>query len=324
MSRRFPITASGDPHSSPSTQLYVQSVISLLTLPAPHLLPPPSPLENLGVQDAYQAYLQATHFTPIHVLQGLLPLMRNAPRHAEKSIIVCIPSIDGRVGLPFASAQAMGAAATLRGVEVLRREIRVAAITETDNAQARSMKNIQVVVVDVGSFGSAQSQLPPDHDVERATIDWTASEKATYGTAFANAFAGSTLGAKFARKHTDSSRFVDTLVDTVSRGRRGPGVIGLTTFQIILGRIRHWARGDRISVGAGGKSRYQLGLLETFDMHCYSPHIRYRIQIALNYPGWFADTSSPPALHPQCSSARPTPCRYPLPSSRSSYPRRSS
>lgn len=253
MSRRFPITAAGDPHSAPSAQPYVLSVISLFTLPAPHLVPAPGPLENLGMQDAYPAYLQATHFTPIQVLQALLPLMRNSPKHARKTIIVCLPSIDGRVGLPFASAQAMSAAATLRGVEVLRREIRVAAVSDTWDSHARSMKNIDVVAVDVGNFGASQPQVPHDFDIERATIDWTASEKAAYGVAFSNALAGATrIGTRFGRKHSDVSRFVDTVIDIVSRGRRGPALGGLTQFELALATVRHWFRGDRVVVGAGG------------------------------------------------------------------------
>lgn len=255
MSRRFPITSSGDPHSSPATQLFVQSVICLLTLPAPHLVPLPGPLENLGMQDAYPAYLQATHFTPMQVLQALLPLMRNAPKNAHKSILVCLPSIDGRVGLPFASAQAMSAAATLRGVEVLRREIRISAVSDVHGSHARSMKNLEVVVVDVGNFGSSQPQVPHDFDIERATIDWTASEKAAYGTAFSDALAGSSrTGARFGRKHTDVSRFVNTVTDIVTRGRHGPAIGGLTQFELAFAAVRHWFRGDRVVVGAGGEA----------------------------------------------------------------------
>ena len=148
----------------------------------------------------------------------------------------------------------MSATATLRGVEVLRREIRVAAVSDTRDAHARSMKNAKVVVVDVGSFGSSQPQVPHDFDIERATIDWTASEKAAYGTAFSNALAGTTrIGSRFGRKHSDVSRFVNTVIDIVSRGRRGHAVGVLAHVELILTSVHHWLRGDRIVVGAGGE-----------------------------------------------------------------------
>ncbi|KAI0340063.1 hypothetical protein BDW22DRAFT_1421839 [Trametopsis cervina] len=252
MSRRFPITASGDPHSAPTSQLYIHSVVSLITLPASHVTPSLGPLENLGMQDAYPAYLQATHFTPLQVIQSLLPLMRNSPRHDKKSIVVCLPAIDGRVGLPFSGAQAMSAAATLRGVEVLRREIRIAAVTEKHESHARSMKNISVVVVDVGNFAALQQQAPRDSDVERATIDWSASEKTTYGAAFANVLAGSTnIGTNVVRRQSDTSRFVKTLADVISHGGKGPLAARSTYLQAILASIHRWIRGDRIAVGAG-------------------------------------------------------------------------
>ena len=135
MSRRFPLTASGDPHAPPTTHLYVHSVVSLLTLPSSTHVPAPAPLEHLNLRGTYQHYLQATHITPLQVLQALLPLLRSSPARArdalahgagKQSIVVCLPATDARVGLPFGSAQAMSAAATLRGVEVLRREIRAA------------------------------------------------------------------------------------------------------------------------------------------------------------------------------------------------------
>jgi len=82
-----------------------------------------------------------------------MPLLRTSPARARDSfsnkqgrqtIIVCVPAADARVGLPFSSAQAMSAAAIVRGVEVLRKEISAAALTDT----TESMKNIKVVVVD--------------------------------------------------------------------------------------------------------------------------------------------------------------------------------
>ena len=112
MSRRFPVTTAGDPHVSPSAQLHLHSAISLLTLPSPASAPPPAPapLEHLDLRTngAYLAYLQATHLTPLHVLQALLPLLRASPARArdalangsgKHSIVVCLPATDARVGL---------------------------------------------------------------------------------------------------------------------------------------------------------------------------------------------------------------------------------
>ena len=249
MNRRFPLSATGDPHSNPSTQIYLHSIISLLTLPPSHLSPPPGPLENLGMQDAYPAYLQATHFTPLQVIQGLLPLLRTSPSRTrdaaaynvpKRSIVVCLPATDARVGLPFASAQAMSAAATLRGAEILRREIRLSSLTDSTHA----MKHIKVVTVDVGSIGvsSADKQT----SVEHGMIDWTISEKAAYGSAFASVLEGQSH-----RKPSDVSQFVTTVVDIVGGTRTSPRH-RFAHIDLVLGRIREFIHGDRVIVGAGG------------------------------------------------------------------------
>src|SRR5882762_3488646 len=124
LSRRFPINAPGDPHPSLAFQPYIQSIISLLTLPS-HFSLPPAPLEHVDLRSDYSRYLNATHVTPLQVIQALLPLLRANPARArdaatnnkgKKNIVVCIPAVDARVGLPFAAPQAMSAAATLRGV----------------------------------------------------------------------------------------------------------------------------------------------------------------------------------------------------------------
>lgn len=217
-------------------------------------MPEPGPIENLGMQDVYPAYLQATHFTPLQVIQGLLPLMRNsaartrdavANNHAKKSIIFCLPATDARVGLPFAGAQAMSAAATLRGAEVLRREIRLASMTE----DAHTMKNIKVVVVDVGSIGAVGQRVSQRSDAAHGMIDWTASEKAAYGPAFSSALEGGAA----ARRPDAVSKFVATILDIVGGGR-GPQAHKLARLDRLLGRLREFVRGDRVLVGAGGES----------------------------------------------------------------------
>jgi len=266
LSRRFPITAAGDPFASPSSHPYIHSVISLLTLSA---LTIHAPLEHLSLRNTYLPYLDATHLVPLQVIQALLPLLRTGPARShdkgKKTIIICLPATDARVGLPFAAAQAMSAAATLRGVEVLRREVNVAALTD----KSESMRNIKVVVVDVGAFnvGTPSNYVPP-HNVYKAMEHWSASEKLTYGPAFFSSISheaestprsywtaflsifkgGSQYGVP--RKPTDIVVFVDTLVGVVGDGRKGASLFGLG---LGIGRIRKWIRGERFSVGAGGE-----------------------------------------------------------------------
>ena len=258
LSRRFPITASGDPHAAPSAHLYVHSVISLLTLPSPSVTPPPAPLEHLGLQDTYSAYLTATHITPLQVIQAMLPLLRANPARSrdalsnnlgKRSVVVCLPAIDARVGLPFAGAQAMSAAATLRAVEVLRREVKMAALTDT----SASMKNMKVVVVDVGDVGEPAMAGEPVPEVRKGVEEWTPSEKVAYGTAFeALVEEGTHYGVR--RQPTDVSVFVNTIVDVVGGGgrRTSKHPIG-ALIQLALDRLRNFVRGDRVVVGAGGK-----------------------------------------------------------------------
>lgn len=198
--------------------------------------------------------------------------MRTGPSRgrekSKKSIIVCLPATDVRVGLPFAGIQAMSAAGTLRAVEVLRREIKVAAL----NDKSEAMRHIKVVTVDVGTFnvGTPSNYVAPEH-VYKAMDNWSASEKLTYGPAFASmshrASAPKTLwhsifedGHRYGipRKPTDVTEFIDSLVGVVSGGRFGPSLYG---FGLGIGRIRNWIRGERFSVGAGGTSGLHIFLI---------------------------------------------------------------
>ena len=259
MSRRFPITAAGDPHAPSTTHIYVHSVISLLTLPPPALTPAPAPLEHLNLRSTYAEYLQATHIVPLQVLQALLPLLRASPARSrdaranglgKQSIVVCLPATDARVGLPFAGAQAMSAAATLRGVEVLRREIRASSASgsSTSTETADAMRNIKVTVVDVGAVGEVT-----DGNGARGSgvgdSEWTPGEKAAYGAAF-----GALLEHRgIRRRPSDVAAFVDTVVDVVSNGKKSQRGLSLVAIRLGLGRLRELIRGDRV-VGAGGAS----------------------------------------------------------------------
>ncbi|KAG5645080.1 hypothetical protein DXG03_007170 [Asterophora parasitica] len=263
LSRRFPITASGDPFVSPSSHPYIQSVVCLLTLPTsiPSIH---APLEHISLRNTYLPFLSATHITPLQVLQALMPLLRTGPARArdkgKKTIIVCLPAIEARVGLPFAAMQAMGAASTLRGVEVLRREINLAALTD----KSESMKNIKVVVADVGVLDAGGHQNAQPDSIYRAMEEWTPSEKLTYGPAFASisqaapppetrldmclAIVRNRHRCGVARTPTDINAFVHSIVSVVSGGRHDTYHFA---FGRTIGQIKNWLRGERFSIGAG-------------------------------------------------------------------------
>ncbi|KAK7038005.1 kinase domain-containing protein, partial [Favolaschia claudopus] len=274
LSRKFPITTSGDPFVAPSAHPYIHSVISLLTLapPATH-----APLEHISLRSAYLPYLTATHIVPLQLIQALLPMLRTSPNRGrsgpKKSIIVCVPATAARVGLPFSSMQSMSAVATLRAADVLRREINIAALTD----KSETMKNIKVVVVDVGAFnfGPLDSFIPPT-EVYKAMEGWSSSEKLTYGPSFASLShevaelpSKSQWTSSFSeahsygapRKPTHISVFVNSIVGTVGGGHFGPSIFGIG---LGIGRLRYWIRGERFSVGAGGKFVFFVGFFFLF------------------------------------------------------------
>ncbi|KAG6851299.1 hypothetical protein H0H93_011735 [Arthromyces matolae] len=292
LSRKFPLSSSGDPFASPSSHPYIQSVICLLTLPPPgssiH-----APLEHISLQNTYLPFLSATHITPLQVLQALMPLLRTGPARSrdkgKKSIIVCLPAIDARVGLPFASMQAMSATSTLRAVEVLRREINLAALTD----RTESMKNIKVVVTDVGLLDTAVYSDSRVHDnvVAKAMENWSPSEKLAYGPAFASIshtsrpftsrwdafksiFAPKTHYG-VARKPSNTRVFVDRIVSVVTGGRHNPYFFGLGR---MIGQTKNWLRGERFSIGAGGLAA------TTYRFASYLPS--YILDILLNIPAF--------------------------------------
>lgn len=287
---------------------YIHSVISLLTISAPYPAVN-APLEHVSLHETYVPYLTATQITPLQVIQALLPLLRTGSARSrdkgKNSIIVCLPATDAHAGLPFASVQAMSAAGTLRGVEVLRREIRIAALTD----KSESMRNIKVVVVDVGNFDIG---VPANHvasDAVYKTMEsWTASEKLAYGPAFVSTVSGPATASSpraiasatfwerihdifgclnnngVHRKRTDLTVFANTLVEVVSEGRHGFGVQGLG---IGVGRLRYWLRGERFAVGAGGKQYFVIRVLRYFLTH-FSPNVSTGVTITDNSARWVA------------------------------------
>ena len=154
----------------------------------------------------------------------------------------------------------MAAASTLRAVEVLRREIDIAGLTD----KSESMQNIKVVVVDVGTFNVGTSGCLPPESIYKAMEAWTIPEKMTYGPAFAAIMQGQRpiLSRRqqiqamfkdgrdygFSRKPTDLSVLSDNLVAIVS-GRFRFSLFG---FSLQLGHNRNRIWGERFSVGAGG------------------------------------------------------------------------
>ncbi|KAL4067736.1 hypothetical protein J3A83DRAFT_4254042 [Scleroderma citrinum] len=238
LSRRFPISAAGDPYVTGPYHPLLRSVISLLTMPVPSIHCTPAPLEQISLRGTYLPHLLSTHVAPLQTLQALLPLLRaDAQRtRSPKSIIICLPAADARVGLPFSGVTTMSAAATLRAADVLRREL----------SAAHGTGGIRVVTVDVGAVGQIVSQPtgPPSMD------EWTLSEKATYGAAFC---ALSETGRT--RTPEDVSKFVDNLVGVVSAGTKTDGA-GKAIYSVGVGlvfeKVKDWARGNRFSIGAGG------------------------------------------------------------------------
>lgn len=278
LARKFPINAAGDPFASLASHPYITSVISLLTLPSDRTATRTlAPLEHVPLNETYLPYLTATHITPLQVIQTLLPLLRagsaiTQDKGFKKSVVVCLPAMDAKVGLPFAGVRSMSAAATERATEVLRREIRAAAVS---GKGIEGMNNIKVVVVDVGTFDVAMSEEGREAEIEnvwKAMARWSASEKLAYGPAFASVLQGTTTTSsrtlnghprstwetfvaifkdthRATRKPTDVSVFVKNIVSVVNGGRGGYRICGIE-----LGRVRYWIRGERFSVGAGGKS----------------------------------------------------------------------
>ncbi|KAH9180733.1 hypothetical protein EDB89DRAFT_1920780 [Lactarius sanguifluus] len=229
LSHRFPINIHGDPHASPAAHPFIHSVISLFGLVRFSAL---SPLEHVQLQSEYLKYLNATHITPLQIIQALLPLMRNSPSRArdsikngksKKSIVVCVQATDAHV---------------------LRREVRVAAAT----GGSEGMSDINVVSFEVGAL-----DVPPfagrhllDHSSKEYTQSWTPSEKLAYGPAWEIALEAP---AHFQRKAQKADVFVDDILQVVSYGRiRSVSFCGL---RLNIWSVFDWMRGGRYAVGSG-------------------------------------------------------------------------
>ncbi len=181
--------------------------------------------------------------------------MRNSPSRTrdaikngkgKKTIVVCVPAIDARIGLPFMGPSSMSAAATRRAVDVLRREVRVAALT----GEAEGMNDIEVVSLEVGALA-----IPPfagrrmlDYDPKEYAKSWTPSEKLAYGTAWEFALEASSHTCP--SKAQEVERFVGDLVQIVNYGRVCS--VSLCGLRLHIGWALDWLRGGRYAVGTGG------------------------------------------------------------------------
>ncbi|KAI0273417.1 hypothetical protein BC834DRAFT_853716 [Gloeopeniophorella convolvens] len=267
LSQRFPINVHGDPHASPSAHPYIHSVVSYLSF-HPGKMSTFAPLEHLQLQSDYIPFLTATHIVPLQIIQALLPLMRNSPSrtrdavangHGKRSIVVCVPLADARVGLPFSGTHSMAAVATLRAVEVLRREVRIAAMT----GRSEGMGDINVVSVEVGVLDLPVDTRMVDAYHEEPTESWTPSEQMAYGTAY-KATLTEERRQRILAETPKAEVFVDKVVEIVSFGRAL--TVSLFGFRLYLGPVFDWLRGNRYSVGAGvGLWSYVPGgLLDAF------------------------------------------------------------
>lgn len=316
LTRKFPINSAGDPHVSPSTQPYILSVISLLTL-TPSSTPALMPLEYLPLEPIYLPYLTSTHVVPLQVIQALLPLLRSSPSRARdalsngtgrQSIIVCLPVTDTRVGLPFAGAQAMSASATLQGLQVLRREIKIASLSMVN---PEVMKNIRVVTVEVGAIdidGYDRHHHKGASDVQTFMDDWSGSEKSVYGQSLLTVNGGNVQVGK-SRKPTPVSHFVRTIVNIVNGHWYGSGLNApfvVTAFY----KLRSWLRGDKFSVGAGAGTYVLASNLPSsiLDVLINLPHFLISIRNGLlpttktrMIP---TDQLPPPAIQQQIASTK--------------------
>jgi hypothetical protein len=230
----------------------VHSVISLLSLTRFSAL---VPLEHLQLQGEYLKYLNATHITPLQIIQALLPLMRNSPSRTrdaikdgkgKKSIVVCLPAVDARTGMPFRGPSSMSATATRRAVDILRCEVRVAALT----GGAEGMHDIEVVSLEIGELDISPFAGRPmlDYDPKEYTKSWTPSEKLAYGPAWE--FVSDASGRKYERTTQKVDVFVGDLVQIVSYGRVcSASFCGL---RLHVGSFFGWLRGGRYGVGSGG------------------------------------------------------------------------
>lgn len=239
---------------------------------------------------------------PLQAIQALLPLFRvDSIRSKDatyyfggrKSIIFCVPAVDARVGAPYTSAQGMASAATVRGAEVLRRELQQVADPH--------MHDIRVVIADVGVIGSAKA-ISVWGSLESSVQSWTPGEQKVYGSPYTTFL--SAIGQR-TRASSSIKLFVKTIVQTVGKNAlKGERV---STFAVGL---RLWShrflqefRGARFSVGAGGLPMLHLSfttvLTLLFSYRIYSSLLltQFSPRCSSEPPGYYAVLSRQSRVH---------------------------
>jgi len=161
------------------------------------------------------------------------------------------------------------------------------------------MKNVKIVVVDVGAVnvGPMVSSLSP-HSAYKAMEAWTASEKLTYGPAFASIFRevqpqspSTSIWSRFmfiiggrhtwlGRRGTGAEEFVQTLVELVNDQRDGSTFFGLRS---VYRSLQIWFGSKRIPVGAGANTYRMASYLPPFilDTVLLIPHFLISIRNTL-------------------------------------------
>ncbi|EJU05650.1 hypothetical protein DACRYDRAFT_20073 [Dacryopinax primogenitus] len=119
LSQRFPTNSAGDPYISAQHIPYVTGVVSLMSLPSPA----PTPIAHLPMKEQYLPHLIASHFTPIMLLQSLLPVMHRSPLGRTPTIIALVPGLSSLPGTPFSGASSASTQATRSMLTSMRREL---------------------------------------------------------------------------------------------------------------------------------------------------------------------------------------------------------
>jgi len=272
ISLRYPLNVAGDPYLPAATSASTNILISVISLLSLSPSPPPTPIERLDLPQTYLPTLYETHLSPLAVIQAVLPQFRVASnrqgRNGRTTVVVAVPSVASRVGVPFDGAKAMAVAGLVKGVEVLRREVG---------------NDPKVVIVDVGSLSTDPKdavnkgqEKKPELDVTALTRAWSASERLAYGPAYEVAVGRAIEGPPRHKKRVrrtpeDVQVFVDAILGVVQAGR--PWAAYRPSELCV--RVRTWWRGNRFGVGAGA---------HTYTVASWLPTVL--LEALLNLPGW--------------------------------------
>jgi len=210
LSQRFPTTAAGDPYISAQHLPYVSGVISLMSLPSPA----PTPVAHLPMTEQYLPHLVASHFTPIMLLQSLLPIMHRSPLGRTPVVIALVPALSSLPGTPFSAASSASTQATKSMLSSMRREL-----AQTNDPTKLVTLNVGTIALPTEDFAS----LPPE-------------AKETYGSAYEAVMAS--VGK---RTWTNANR-VTRVIQGILRYSDTP-----------IGTALYWIKAGTVDVGAGAK-----------------------------------------------------------------------